>query len=272
MTTPLVLPVDVERYKRLRSVSIELTGRMIKTIPRKAFHEIGEALGILHDGVLVFATEDVTSVLMDCCLYDWLEGGKNLVEKYAASHGAAPGSNEDGLLRAYQKARYRIVLPKAYLAGAGAQVGDVLSGEQLFLMDINLSRNSPGLPLALATRTIPLEGFWITGGAPLVMDARTAELALYRLEKAKVLVGNALVAPHKMALIVVRACLESGAAEHVRFEDPGAPDVDSTSGGQRPWRESRASGRNESCPCGSKRKYKKCCGVTAFSPALRSRY
>ncbi len=266
MPTPFPLSVEVERYKKLRSAATELSRRIVKTIPRKALYEIGEALGILREGVMVFDTEDVTSVLMDCCLYDWLEEGKNLVEKYAESHVPAPGSDEYALLRAYQKARYRIVLPKAYLPGAGVHVVDVLSGEQFFLMDIHLSGNSFAGPLALATRTIPLEGYWITGGAPLVMDAEAAELAVHRLEKAKLVLRDRIVDPHKMALIVVRACLETGAAEHVRFEDPEAP-VHSTSGGPRAWRVSRSPGRNEPCPCGSKRKYKKCCGATGRSPA-----
>ena len=63
-------PLDVERYKRLRLAAKELNHRLTKTIPREGFSEIGEAIGILHDGVFVFDTEDVTSVLMDCCLYD----------------------------------------------------------------------------------------------------------------------------------------------------------------------------------------------------------
>ena len=77
---------DVERYRSLRALSMALNHRIIKTIPRQAYDEIGDALGIRRNGVLVFDSEDMTSVMMDCCLYDWFENGKNLVQRYAETH------------------------------------------------------------------------------------------------------------------------------------------------------------------------------------------
>src|SRR5664280_411985 len=72
--TPSFIPSlsDVERYKRLRRLARDLNHRIVKTVPREAMHEVGETIGILHRGVLVFDTEDETSILMDCCLYDWM--------------------------------------------------------------------------------------------------------------------------------------------------------------------------------------------------------
>ena len=61
---------DVERYKRLRAVATYLNQRRVKTIPKEAIHDMGRALGILRDGKLYFETEDVSSVLMDCCIHD----------------------------------------------------------------------------------------------------------------------------------------------------------------------------------------------------------
>lgn len=81
---------DVERYRSLRSLSMELNHRIIKTIPRQAYDEIGDALGIRRNDVLIFDSEDMTSVMMDCCLYDWYENGKNLVQRYAEAHPATP--------------------------------------------------------------------------------------------------------------------------------------------------------------------------------------
>lgn len=60
-----------------------LNHKIIKTIPRQAYDEIGDAFGIRRSGVLVFDNEDITSVVMDCCLYDWYENGKNLVQRCA---------------------------------------------------------------------------------------------------------------------------------------------------------------------------------------------
>jgi hypothetical protein len=99
---------DVERYKRWRGLARDLNHRIVETIPREAMHQVGEAIGILRGGVLVLESEDQSSVLMDCCLYDWIREGKNLVEKCAESHPAAPGTEEHELLQAYLQAKYRV--------------------------------------------------------------------------------------------------------------------------------------------------------------------
>ena len=58
-------------------------------------------------------SEDESSVLMDCCLFDWIHERKNLIEKYAENHPPAPGTEEHELLEAYRQAKYRIVVPQS---------------------------------------------------------------------------------------------------------------------------------------------------------------
>jgi hypothetical protein len=45
---------DVERYRRLRALSPDLNRRIFETLPRRAYEDIGKALGIWHEGVLMF--------------------------------------------------------------------------------------------------------------------------------------------------------------------------------------------------------------------------
>jgi hypothetical protein len=97
---------------------MELNHRILKTIPRQALDEIGDALGIRRHGVLAFDSEDMTSVMTDCCLYDWYEKGKNLVQRYAEPHPATPGTNESYLLQAYLHAKYRILMVQSAVPGA----------------------------------------------------------------------------------------------------------------------------------------------------------
>ena len=123
---------DVEQYQRLRTVVRELNNRMVKTIPKRAFAEIGDALGIHHNGVMVLDNEDESSVLMDCILYDWFQDGKNLVQRYAATHPFQSGTDEDIMMRACLKAKYRIVSAKSYVPGAGVRCKDLLNGGELF--------------------------------------------------------------------------------------------------------------------------------------------
>src|SRR5450756_2442218 len=58
---------DVERYRSMRALCVEMNQRIVETLPRKAYEEIGDAIGIRHNGVLVLDNLDVSSVLMDCC-------------------------------------------------------------------------------------------------------------------------------------------------------------------------------------------------------------
>jgi len=258
---------DVERYQRLRRLARDLNHRILKTIPRMALYEVGEAVGILHRGVLVFNSEDETHIQMDCCLFDWMQNGKNLVEKYAQNHPQAPGTEEDELLRAYLQAQYRILIPQSAVQGAGACCVDLLSAEELFIMDIGLSYNP--LDVAYATRTIPLGQFWMTGGAALPTGRTTIEDAIDRLKKRRLLVDGKFTDPHKAALILVRRLLEDGASQHIAYEDTEdhrkprfcrKPD-------EAAAREQRVSaytpGRNSPCPCGSGKRYKRCCGKKA---------
>ena len=76
-------PTRCGTIPKLAGVEHALNHKIIKTIPRQATTRSGDALGIRRNGVLVFDNEDRTSVVMDCCLYDWYENGKNLVQRYA---------------------------------------------------------------------------------------------------------------------------------------------------------------------------------------------
>ena len=211
---------DGERYRTLRALSMGLNHRIIKTIPRQAYDEIGDALGIRRNGILVFDSPDMTSVVMDCCLYDWFENGKNPVQRYAETHPAIPGTDESYLLQACLRAKYRILVAQSAVPGAGLHCQDALNGGELFLMDFALSQSIPDGKAALATRTIPLGEYWMTGGAGLPVSSKKAILDALRpieTEHYKPLEG-----PGGVALSVARACLAAGAADYVSYESTKA--------------------------------------------------
>ena len=216
--TPTFIPstADVDRYQRLRGRARDLNSRIVKTVPREAIQQVAEALGRLHQGVLVFDSVDESNVLMDCCLFDWIRAGKNLIEKYLENHPPAPGSTEHELLEAYLQAKYRVAVPQSRVPGAGAYFLDLLSGEELFIMDIGLSQ----IPtqLAYATRTIPLGRFWMTGGAVLPTGSEAIKTAMDRLTRERLVEKGGFTDPHKATLVFVRTLLESGASQHVAYE------------------------------------------------------
>jgi hypothetical protein len=212
---------DVDRYRRLRALSMELGHRIFDTIPRQAFAEVGDAIGIRHNGVLVFDSEDMSGVMADCCLYDWFEDGKNLVQRYAETHPSVPGTDESYLLSAYTEAKYRVVLMRSAVPDAGVHCRDLLNGEEFFVMDLGLSRSLGSGEAALATRTIPLGEYWMTGGAGLPITSREAiKHAFSRTDSGKHML---LEGPGGLALLIVRALLADGVADHVAYETVGTP-------------------------------------------------
>ena len=209
---------DVERYRRLRALCTELNHRIVKTIPEHVHQEVGDAIGILHNGVLLLDNEDVLGVLMDCCLHDWFENGKNLVQRYAETHPARPGTDECYLLNAYCQAKYRVILTQFSVPDAGVQCRDIFHNEDLFLMDLAMSRSlgsgDAAQGTALATRTIHLGEYWMTNGAFLPISSRE----VFRNVSSRAGKSELLKGPGGVALSIVRACLAAGAADWVDYE------------------------------------------------------
>ena len=205
---------DVDRYRRLRAVSKALNHKLVKTVPRDACYEIGEAIGILHQGRLVFDTEDVSDVLMDCCLHEWFEEGKNLIQRYGESHPATLETDESYLLNAYLEAKYRIIAVKSAVPGAGVYCRDVLNGEDLFVMDLAFSQSvkSGDHDSVIATRTIPLGEYAMTSGTGLPITSKKS------LADAMSVGGKQKTRGGSVALGIVRTCLAAGAAQNIRYE------------------------------------------------------
>jgi hypothetical protein len=195
---------------------MRMNSGLLKAVPKQAINEIGEALGFLKDGVLVFQSEDMTSVMSDCCLYDWYEDGKNVVQRYAETHSAQPGTDEHYLLNAFLHARYRGLLVRSVVPGAGIDCRDTLNNEDVFVMDVAFSRTAEE-GAGLAARTIPLGEYWMTTGAGLPLGSREAmKDAVRRMERGPI--PKAMQGPASLSLKIVRACLDTGAAEYIAYE------------------------------------------------------
>ena len=208
---------DVERYRRLRALSADLNRRILETLPRRAFEDIGETLGIFRGGILMFDNAEMMSVMTDCCFFDWYENGKNLVQQFADAHPAVPGTDESYLLQAYLQAKYRILTAQSTVPGAGLYCEDVLNGGELFLMDIAFSQTLRPKH-AIATRTVPLGEFWVSCGAGLPIDRETDVVsAVLQIESG---LRKPIEQRAMKTLTIVRACLNAGAADHIAYERP----------------------------------------------------
>ncbi|HXB74507.1 MAG TPA: hypothetical protein VNY05_40100, partial [Candidatus Acidoferrales bacterium] len=143
---------DVERYRRLRAATDKLGTDIVRHIPERAYDDIGEALGIPHDGVVVLGNKDVSGIMADCCLHDWYDENElNVVQRYAETHPAQPGTDQHFVFNALLDAKYRVLKVRSLVPGAGAHCEDIMYNENLFVMDVGMSLN-PVAGWVLATR------------------------------------------------------------------------------------------------------------------------
>jgi hypothetical protein len=252
----------LDRYRRLRQMSLRVGNQLVKAIPKDVLDHCGQILGFTQKGILVFETEDETSVLMDYCIYYPQEDGRNVVSHFLERSPPRANSDEMAILQAMARAYYSLFRGEKAEPGVGVHVRDMLRDEAIFIADVGFSTSAiPGL--ALATRVIPGDGFFMTGGAAVPVDRGSGERILRDLSQKGYVPGRfdfKGMSPQQeadVAAIIIRACRATGASSHIMYRHEGERPA-ARAGGMRP----RKIGRNEPCPCGSGRKFKHCCGLT----------
>ena len=108
-------------------------------------------------------------------------------------------------------------MAQSTVPGAGLYCRDFLNNEDLFVMDLALSRSLPSGKAALATRTIPLGEYSMTSGAGLPINSEETVQALSRIDSGK---RDSREGPGSVALLIVRACLAGDAADYIRYKTP----------------------------------------------------
>src|SRR5262249_28309654 len=111
-------------YLRWRKLGMGLGSKLVKSLDLDVLEEGGTKLGIMRNGVLVFDSEDQSSVLMDYCIYNIYRRGRNAVTRMLED---SPPSNPDelALLRAQTGAYYSIYRVGEVERGVGATLLDL---------------------------------------------------------------------------------------------------------------------------------------------------
>jgi SEC-C motif len=245
----------ISRYRRLRAACRDLNNSLVKRLSKDAMHVGGRKLGILRGDTFVFDTEDQTSVLMDYCLYDVRQKGRNIIEQYLMDSPPDPESDEMTCLRSMQQAIYSLFVVDSVEAGLGVSVRDLLSQEVFLVVDMGLgSTAQPGL--VFASRLLHYDGFSMTGGAALpvaVLPADERDALTNNLSAATTPDDDGYFDPAP----IIRACLSKGSSSRVQYQEPSGQAIRQ----QRIPNNIRSTpiGRNSPCPCGSGKKFKKCC-------------
>ncbi len=253
----------LERYKAVRVASKALHSRLLEMLSKAIMERAARDLGMWHRKTIVLESESEMDILADHAIYDCLTDGRNAVDRYAAEHTLAVGGEEEAALNASLRAYYSVFHVREIEPGAGVVVEDLFRREEHFLADIALSETAVK-GLVLATRVLPMDGFIMTAGASLPVGPDAGEEILAALDEAGLWpetvrdLGREEAA--KMAGKIVAICLRERAAENVGYEEVGESEGEYEGDVTEPIHAGPRVGRNDPCPCGSGKKFKKCCG------------
>lgn len=249
----------VDRYKCFRRINRQLHSTLLDYLPKKALKKCAKKLGISKSGVFVFQEEHEADVLMDYCIYDYYEDSINTVSRYMMKHSPTAESDEYLVLKAMSESYYSIIQVEDIVEGVGIRAHDTLRDKRFLLVDIGFSKTALE-GLVIAARLIPFEDFVMTSGAALPVDADTL------IKITDLLMQRFVGGPDKcrdfsvkqkadLSASIIRLCLEADASSRIAYEDAERnPEIIPFPAGNN------RVGRNDPCPCGSGRKYKRCCG------------
>ncbi len=249
---------QLTRYQQFRTLQKSLNGPLLEMLPKSALGKCGKVLGIYKNNILVFGSESEMSVLMEYCLYDYRWDGQNVIEKYVSQTPLEAGSDKAILLEAMVKARYSLFRVDAVEKGVGIQTLDLFRGDSSFVIDIALSETAiKNMVLAGRIMTLGESKFSITTGAALPVDRPILERIIREIPERFGKTGAEIagMSPERAAefsAAIIRICLEGAASSYMTYGEDNIAN--------KAIRTGPKIGRNEPCPCGSGKKYKKCCG------------
>ena len=257
--TEISLSELVIRYKEIRKIIFKLQNEdLLKYVSKKALEICGKKLRVMQNNTFVLDDMDQIGVVMDYCIYDYREDGLNAVAQYMADSQLKPDSKEYAVVNAMSESFYTIVQVENVLRGVGARVNDLMGKRQFLLVDLGLGKTA-AKGLVIATRLLPFEDFVATSGAALPIDLEILEEIFdYAFQHYGSEDGEYIEIDIRqradLTAAIIRICLEANASDYIKYEDVEDTTITSPIHG-----ETRI-GRNEPCPCGSGKKYKRCCG------------
>ena len=166
----IVLPGSslLNEYRRYRNVATALNHRIMNVALDKAtLDRAGKWLGITKRGVLVFDSDDETSVLMDYALYEVRKHGKSVVQRYQ-EEGGEQDQIEQELLAAMVAAKaglFRVESTSRQMSNV--TLSDAIDGSSVTLTDIGFSQTLTAGPMVFF-RPVQLSLFTMTSGIAFV--------------------------------------------------------------------------------------------------------
>ena len=258
----------VGRYKELRAKARPISNALAKSLGKDVIGDVARKLGMLNGKEILLETEDEIVVLMDTGIFDIRRDGENAVERFLRERPPAEGTDERLILETMRSAWHSIFQVQSAERGVGVQFLDVLRDEERFVWDIGFSHTAQPGALMAARLYSPGEITMTTGAAlpvyPELVKELPPKLAPCLDPGAGLLDLSDPQTASDVAITLIAAYVRSGASASIRYEETRnvAQVARQLNAGHSPPRLSGKVkvGRNDPCPCGSGKKYKKCCG------------
>jgi hypothetical protein len=251
------------RYKELRAKARPIANALAKSLSKDELGDAARRLGMLRGKEILLETEDEMAVLVDLAIFDIRHDGENAVQRFLREKAPAAGTDERLILETKLSARHSIFQVQEAEPGVGVLFRDMLRDVEEFVWDVGFSHTALPGGLIASRLYSPGEITLSTGAALPVYAERVTDL----LAKVAPYVDPATglvdfsdpLKASEIAIAIIADCVKSGASASIRYAETsqsariargGAPRLTSTK-----------IGRNDPCPCGSGKKYKKCCGA-----------
>jgi hypothetical protein len=252
----------VREGRRLQKASRRLAARLGEMLTIDVLKGAMDALDLDEDDIL---DDAAAVVLADLCVHEWRDEGRTLLQRFAESEATRRLKGDERiLLDRWQQSRLSLLRVDEVWPGVGMRLYDALAERDLDVFDPALSRELP-VGFWLIARPFACGSYWMTTAAvtllgPLDDAFGTLRADLMAMEESTIPLVLARIA----FLVYSTLEREEGPGEEGPFDGGWVRD------GIEPLRfagdeEPRLPrpGRNEPCPCGSGKKYKKCCGLEA---------
>jgi hypothetical protein len=167
----------IDRYRRLREVAKQHVSGALKHLSKNAINDAARRVGLLSGGAIVADSFDEMTLAFDLAVLGPQHGRSRAIDRYARAHPPAPGSDEAVTLDALRHCRFRIIRVLRRHETAGLVVENVVSHEELWLMDEGLEATAPE-GAAFGTRLLRLDGFHMTAGAAVPVSGDVLEAAI----------------------------------------------------------------------------------------------
>ncbi|ADW18861.1 hypothetical protein Despr_2726 [Desulfobulbus propionicus DSM 2032] len=170
---PSIIPDNLEdlvaEYKRLWPLMPVLHARAAKLAGKEAIRACGKRLGMFskQNGkfVIGFEHELEMDVFQDYLLYMYRPRGFSLVRQLLNRKLYPQGSDERMLLEGMIQARFSVFWLREIVPAGGVVALDVITGEELFILDQSLPQQGDAVGLLTAFRLFPFGDAWMHTGA-----------------------------------------------------------------------------------------------------------